>query len=227
MYSIPSYYELGSCSSSGNFLQGVVLSSSRTTTTNMGNSSCSTAEKKAEAASKNHSEAERRRRKRINTHLATLHKASLLAEVVRRLRELKKTTAEFAANDTNSETSQSNLFPTECDELNLCHSETEPGTIKATLCCEDRPELISEITAAVKAAEGKVVRAEMATVGGRTKSILWVQFVSPTGCGSGGGGEGRLRRGLKGVVNRAAALSSTGPGLQALPDNKRARLSQY
>lgn len=72
MYSIPSYYELGSCSSSGNFLQGVVLSSSRTTTTNMGNSSCSTAEKKAEAASKNHSEAERRRRKRINTHLATL-----------------------------------------------------------------------------------------------------------------------------------------------------------
>ncbi|KAE9466234.1 hypothetical protein C3L33_01857, partial [Rhododendron williamsianum] len=150
----------------------------------MGNSSCSTAEKKAEAASKNHSEAERRRRKRINTHLATLHKASLLAEVVRRLRELKKTTAELAANDTNSETSQSNLFPTECDELNLCHSETEPGTIKATLCCEDRPELISEITAAVKAAEGKVVRAEMATVGGRTKSILWVQFVSPTGCGA-------------------------------------------
>ncbi|XP_058179613.1 transcription factor bHLH30-like [Rhododendron vialii] len=236
MYSIPSYYELGSCSSSGNFLQGVVLSSSRTATTNKGNSSCSTAEKKAETASKNHSEAERRRRKRINTHLATLRtllpktiktdKASLLAEVVRRLRELKKTTSEFAANDTNSETSQCNLFPTECDELNLCHSETEPGTIKATLCCEDRPELISEITAAVKAAEGKVVRAEMATVGGRTKSILWVQFVSPTGCGS-GGGEGRLRRGLKGVVNRAAALSSTGPGLQALPENKRARLSQY
>lgn len=80
----------------------------------------------------------------------------------------------------------------------------------------------------MKAAEGKVVRAEMATVGGRTKSILWVQFVSPTGCGGGGGGgEGRLRRGLKGVVNRAAALSSTGPGLQALPENKRARLSQY
>lgn len=81
----------------------------------------------------------------------------------------------------------------------------------------------------VKAAEGKVVKAEMATVGGRTKSIFWVQLVSPpTGCGGGGsGGEGRLRRGLKGVVDRAAALSSTGPGLQALPDNKRARLSQY
>ncbi|KAH7851617.1 hypothetical protein Vadar_014336 [Vaccinium darrowii] len=236
MYSIPSYcYELGSCSNSGNFLQGVVLSSTRTPTTNTAGNSYSTAETKAEAASKNHSEAERRRRKRINSHLATLRtllpntiktdKASLLAEVVGRLRDLKKITSEFAAAN-DSEISQSNLFPTECDELNFCHSESNSDntTIKATLCCEDRPELVSEITAAVKAAEGKVVRAEMATVGGRTKSILWVQLGGNSG---GGGAEGRLRRGLKGVVDRAAVLSSTGPGQQALPENKRARLCHY
>ncbi|KAH7851184.1 hypothetical protein Vadar_008328 [Vaccinium darrowii] len=113
------------------------------------------------------------------------HKASLLAEVVRRLRSLKKITSEFAATN-DSEISQSNLFPTECDKLNFCHSELNSdtsSTIKATLCCEDRPELISDITAAVKEAEGKAVRVEMATVGGRTKSILWVQFMPHSGGG--------------------------------------------
>ncbi|KAJ0703643.1 putative transcription factor bHLH family [Helianthus annuus] len=63
----------------------------------------SAAEVKAAAASNRHSEAERRRRKRINGHLATLRsilpdtvkadKASLLAEVVRRVKELKTITA--------------------------------------------------------------------------------------------------------------------------------------
>ncbi|GFY94072.1 hypothetical protein Acr_09g0005180 [Actinidia rufa] len=190
-----------------------------------------TPEEKAAAASKSHSEAERRRRKRINGHLATLRtllphtdktdKASLLAEVVQRLRDLKNTTTELVDVGGDSESNQHHMFPTETDELKLCHIEGDPQgpLIKATICCDDRPELISEVTQVVRAVAGTVVRAEMATVGGRTKSVLWVQVKSS------GGGEalGILRRALKVVVEDRAALWS-GPGL-GLPENKRARLS--
>ncbi|PSS36668.1 Transcription factor bHLH30 like [Actinidia chinensis var. chinensis] len=232
MYSIPSYHELGSSSNSVNFLQGVLSSSTNNQNSSI-TSSRSTPEEKAAAASKIHSEAERRRRKRINGHLATLRtllphavktdKASLLAEVVQRLRDLKKTIAELADIGGDSESCLYHMLPSETDELKLCHVEGDPqgALIKATLCCDDRPELISEVTRAVRSVAGTVVRAEMATVGGRIKSVLWIQVKS-----SGGGeGLGMLRRALKVVVEDSAALWS-GPGL-GLPENKRACLSHF
>ncbi|XP_052190318.1 transcription factor bHLH106-like [Diospyros lotus] len=247
MYSIPSYYELGSCSNSANFLQGVLSSSAAAAANSYlgnstGSSRSSTAEEKAAAASKSHSEAERRRRKRINGHLATLRtlvpntiktdKASLLAEVVRRLRELKKTTTELATNAGEGGESRQypgeagtqliNVFPSEADELKLCYCEGG-SLIKATLCCEDRPELMAEVGRAVRAAEGRVVRAEMATVGGRLKSVLWVQVAA--GCAAGGDESlGGLRRALKVVVDKAGLSAGLS---HVLPENKRPRLSHH
>ncbi|KAA8546736.1 hypothetical protein F0562_003165 [Nyssa sinensis] len=239
MYSIPSnHYEFGDCSNSINFLRGVLSSMETTHVGNSLTSSKSTAEAKAIAACKSHSEAERRRRKRINGHLATLRtllpktiktdKASLLAEVVQRVRELKEKTAELAAND--SETcsySGANVanecgFPSEADELKLCYCDGDSsGTIKATLCCEDMPELIPDMIMGLRSVEGKVVRAEMSTVGGRTKSVLWVQVSAASG---GDEGLATLRKALKVVMDKA--ILSPGSG-QALPGNKRPRLSHY
>ncbi|KAL6993203.1 hypothetical protein U1Q18_011320 [Sarracenia purpurea var. burkii] len=244
MYSIPSrssssYYEMGMRADSVSLFQGVLSSVAASSVVEK--SSSATAEAKAAAASKSHSEAERRRRKRINAHLATLRtllpnttkrdKASLLAEVVRRLRELEKTTAELAAGCGGDEGGQSSggakqcgyMFPSEADELKVCYCEGDSGTIRATLCCEDRPKLVSEVARAVRSVAGKVVRAEMATVGGRTMSVLWVKMSG----GGADGGEGRLRtvrQALKAVLDRVGLSSGSG---QAFQENKRVRLSDY
>ncbi|XP_059642562.1 transcription factor bHLH30-like [Cornus florida] len=242
MYSIPSYCEFGNRSTSVNFLQGVLSSMDTTNVSNSMTSSKPTAEAKAIAACKSHSEAERRRRKRINGHLATLRtllpstiktdKASLLAEVVRRVRELKKATAELAEKDSvqfsHSSSSNEFSFPSETDELKLCYCEGEySDTIKATVCCDDRPELISDVRRAVRSVEGKVVKAEMATVGGRMKSVLWIKVSSAAVSSSSSSGEeglGLLRRALKVVMDRAGLSPESGQGL---PGNKRPRLSHY
>ncbi|TMX03034.1 hypothetical protein EJD97_018723 [Solanum chilense] len=262
MYQFPSFYELGNtCSDSyNNFLHEIITSSSSEMFNNINNlesssvSPRSMAEAKAIAANKSHSEAERRRRKRINGHLATLRnllpntiktdKASLLAEAVRCVRELKQTTSELAAATTTTTMSENDddddhttlmtkiMFPSESDELNLsyCNESNNNNTdnndddrnliIKASMCCEDRPEIMMELRRALSTVEGKIVRAEMSTVGGRIKCILWLEMLE-NGCK-----EGlfvQLRRALKVVMDKA----NFGPqnmGQNLLGNNKRPRL---
>ncbi|GMH24146.1 hypothetical protein Nepgr_025989 [Nepenthes gracilis] len=241
--SMPSYYEIGSSSnsygypSSINILQRASSLSKAMVVDAKPSSVLLAAEAKALAACKSHKEAERRRRKRINGHLATLRtllpnliktdKASLLGEVVRRVRELKKTTTELRSSVDSDACSSGGsstkvgvlLLPGDADEVRLCRCEADSSIVIATLCCEDRPELMSDLTRALRSVKAKVVRAEMATVGGRTKSILWVQ-----GVGGGGGHEGpfvSLSRALKVVVDKP---SSSGMGHRLLLASKRQRL---
>ncbi|KAL3524912.1 hypothetical protein ACH5RR_013284 [Cinchona calisaya] len=230
MHTLPSFFEVGSCSESYNFLQEVLSSREQFNIDNSNVDAISMAEAKAVAANKSHSEAERRRRKRINGHLATLRnllpktikadKASLLAEVVRCIRELKKTTEELSAKD--GDTDECNtimnklIFPSETDELKLNCDENDSGIIKATLCCEDRPELMIELNRALNSVQAKVVRAEMGTVGGRTKTELWLQVSA-----NGEEGLAKIRKALKVAVDKSIMLPSPG---QTLPGNKRSRL---
>ncbi|KAL7212884.1 hypothetical protein ACSBR2_015557 [Camellia fascicularis] len=108
-------------------------------------------EEKVMAALKNHSEAERRRRERINAHLSTLRglvpctekmdKATLLAEVISQVKQLKKTA---------TESSKGLIIPMDTDEVRV---EPEPNTegvknisLRVSLCCDFRPELLSELS---------------------------------------------------------------------------------
>lgn len=108
-------------------------------------------------------------------------------------------------------------LPGENDELNVSYYEGEDHhdhgererifMVKAMICCEDRPRLNGELTEAVKSVKGKVVKAEMATIGGRTKAALVVQW-----CKDGGGAAaaeeeviGSFRRALKAVVEHRAS----------------------
>ncbi|MFS7954734.1 putative transcription factor bHLH family [Helianthus anomalus] len=182
------------------------------------------AEAKAAAACNRHSEAERRRRKRINGHLATLRgllpntvkadKASLLAEVVRRVTELKKVAAELESTGMD-ESEGYYMIPSENDELELTYigedSSTKKIMIKACICCEDRPELIVELTRALGSMHVKLVRTEIGTLGGRIKCVLWVQVSSVTK----DQGLQELQRALKVVTDRASLMD--------LPRNKRPR----
>ncbi|KAG4997966.1 hypothetical protein JHK85_029405 [Glycine max] len=141
-------------------------------------------EAKALAASKSHSEAERRRRERINNHLAKLrsllpsttkfrgqlarkNKASLLAEVIQHVKELKRQTSVIA---------ETSPVPTEADELTVVDEADEDGNsvIKASLCCEDRSDLFPELIKTLKALRLRTLKAEITTLGGRVKNVLFI-----------------------------------------------------
>ncbi|XVE60592.1 hypothetical protein DITRI_Ditri05aG0140800 [Diplodiscus trichospermus] len=177
-------------------------------------------ERKSTEACKSHKEAERRRRQRINAHFSTLRsllpnttktdKASLLAEVVHHVRELKKQVEDVGRRDGDDDGFCSNiqpelertwLFPGESDEVALSFYGKEGKLLKATICCEDRPGLNRDLGRVIKSVQAKVVRAEMTTVGGRTKSVMVMQW-------SGDDEEiGPLKRALKDVVeNRVSGL---------------------
>ncbi|CAK9188360.1 unnamed protein product [Ilex paraguariensis] len=132
---------------------------------------------KAIAASKSHSEAERRRRERINNHLARLRsllpsttktdKASLLAEVIQHVKELKRQTSLIA---------ESSPVPTEIDELTVDNSSDEDGkfVIKASVCCEDRSDLLPDLIKTLKALKLRTLKAEITSLGGRVKNVLFI-----------------------------------------------------
>lgn len=131
---------------------------------------------KALAASKSHSEAERRRRERINNHLAKLRsllpsttktdKASLLAEVIQHVKELKRQTTLIA---------ETSPVPTEMDELTVDTADEDGKfVIKASLCCEDRPDLLPDLIKTLKALRLRTLKAEITTLGGRVKNVLFI-----------------------------------------------------
>ncbi|KAG4177440.1 hypothetical protein ERO13_A11G306700v2 [Gossypium hirsutum] len=133
---------------------------------------------KALAALKNHKEAEKRRRERINSHLNRLRallpcnsktdKASLLAKVVQRVKELKEQALE---------TTELDNLPSETDEITVlsCDYSGDGRLIfKASLCCEDRSDLLPELIDILKSLHLKTLKAEMATLGGRIRNVFIV-----------------------------------------------------
>ncbi|CAK9186604.1 unnamed protein product [Ilex paraguariensis] len=207
------------------------------------NSGSKSPRKKTEAAFKKHAIAEQRRRERINHHfnrlrqlfpnLSKTDKASVLIETVRRVRELKKKVADHLVPCQDSQgCSVGNMgswpffFPSENDEATVSYNEEgEDKEVKATICCEDRPGLNWDLTEAVRSVRGRAVRSEIATIGGRTKAVVVVQWRE--GGGGGGGGReqdiGSLRRALKAVVENRA-LGCSGLVGQVFPSTKWGRL---
>ncbi|XP_071724602.1 transcription factor bHLH30-like [Rutidosis leptorrhynchoides] len=134
-------------------------------------------EEKAMAALKSHSEAERRRRERINAHLDTLRglvpstekmdKASLLAEVISQVKKLKKMAIEA---------SKGTLIPMDTDEVTVEPYDNGSGngtlSFRASLCCDYRPELLTDLRQALDALRIDMVKAEISTLEGRLKHIF-------------------------------------------------------
>ncbi|GJN34035.1 hypothetical protein PR202_gb22668 [Eleusine coracana subsp. coracana] len=201
---------------------------------------------KALAASRSHSEAERRRRQRINGHLTKLRsllpnttktdKASLLAEVLDHVKELKRQTSAMMAVVTGDNDEQASgpaqLLPTEADELAVDAAVGGDGRllVRASLCCEDRPDLIPDIVRALAALRMRARRAEITTLGGRVRSVLLIT-ADDDRAGDGDDGDGddddranedvriashrrheciaSVEEALRGVVDRTAASSDT------------------
>ncbi|XP_062193779.1 transcription factor bHLH30-like [Phragmites australis] len=171
--------------------------------------------------SRSHSEAERKRRQRINAHLATLRtllpaasrmdKAALLGEVVRHVRELRGEADAAAAGAAVA-------VPGEGDEVGVedGHSwrggeRTTTRRVRAWVCCADRPGLMSELGRAVRSVSARAVRAEIATVGGRTRSVLELDVGEQQAAADGEGASSRpaLQAALRAVLlSREELLAS-------------------
>lgn len=67
--------------------------------------------------------------------------------------------------------------PTESDDLTVDSSyNDEEGNlvIRATFCCQDRTDLMHDVINALKSLRLRTLKAEIATVGGRVKNILFL-----------------------------------------------------
>lgn len=132
---------------------------------------------KAMVALRNHSQAERRRRERINAHLSTLRnfipgttkmdKASLLAEVIDQLKQLRRNAADATRGI---------LVPMDIDEVRVEQQDDGLGgdscSIRASICCEYKHEVLSDLRQALEALHPKTVRAEIATLGSRMVNLF-------------------------------------------------------
>lgn len=152
----------------------------------------------------------------------------MLAEVVHHVKELRKRADDMAKQDGDTW-----IFPSESDEASLsyCDGDGHGGDnnnnnnkdnnskeMKAILCCEDRPGLNVDLARAIRAGRARAVRAEMMTVGGRTKSVVVVKWAESVG------GEeeiGALKRALKAVVENRVSDSGLG---RVVSGSKKARV---
>lgn len=178
-----------------------------------------TPDEKTLAALRNHKEAEKRRRERINSHLDRLRsilpcssktdKATLLAKVVQRVRELNHEASEIMkmSGGGGGGGGGNLLIPSERDEFSVYADDNELGDnsgeliLRASLCCEDRSDLFSELTEVVNSLNLKTLRAEMSTLGGRTRNVL---IVSGDRC-RGEEYVAFLHDALKGIVQRSGS----------------------
>lgn len=67
-------------------------------------------------------------------------------------------------------------MPTETDELIVDNASDEEGrfVIKASLCCEDRSDLLPDLIKTIKSLRLRTLKAEIATIGGRVRNVLFI-----------------------------------------------------
>lgn len=87
--------------------------------------------------------------------------------MIQHVKELKRQTSVIA---------ETNPVPTEMDELIVDDASDEEGkfVIKASLCCEDRSDLLPDLIKTLKALRLRTLKAEITTLGGRVKNVLFI-----------------------------------------------------
>ncbi|XP_068644878.1 transcription factor bHLH30-like [Aristolochia californica] len=150
------------------------------------------------ASSQSHSQAEKRRRARINGHLSTLRrlipsanqldKASLLAKVIDHVKDLKKKTSEI---------DKCFIIPTEMDEVTVELNHNYPS-LRVSLCCDDRPDLFSDLIGVLDDLRLRTVRADVTTIEGRVRNV----FILCSNSGEDGVCLSSLRDSLEAVLGR-------------------------
>lgn len=87
--------------------------------------------------------------------------------MIQHVKELKRQTSIIA---------ESSPVPTESDELSVENEADEDGrfVIKASICCQDRNDLLPDLIKTLKAMRLRTLKAEITTLGGRVKNVLFI-----------------------------------------------------
>ena len=162
-----------------------------------------------------------------------MDKAALLGEVVRHVRELRGKASEAA------EGVGAGVIPGEGDEVGVEEEEGDgcwrPGgrrcgaadghgclplrRVRAWVCCADRPGLMADLGRAVRSVgNARPVRAEMATVGGRTRGVVELDVCCD-------GGDDDVAAAATNDKGRAVALSTLRAALRAVLLNRGEHLA--
>lgn len=153
-----------------------------------------------------------------------MDKATLLAEIIQQVKELKKKA---------TEASKGLLLPTEVDEVRVEPHDILDGTLsfRASVYCDYRPELLSLLKQALDTLHVNAVKAEISTLGGRMTNAFVFTSCKQETCNS---AKANLR--LAGSVHRAlssvlildkAYTSTTSPAGAVLHPKKRRRISHF
>lgn len=101
-----------------------------------------------------------------------MDKASLLAEVIDHLKQLRRNAADATKGI---------LVPMDIDEVSVEQHDDGSGgdscSIRASICCEYKHEVLSDLRQALEALHLKTVRIEIATLGSRMMNLFVI-----TGC---------------------------------------------
>jgi hypothetical protein len=145
-----------------------------------------------------------------------MDKATLLAQVVCQLKELKKKTAE---TQTTTQTPPATTIPAEANGITVhCYTGAAAVTgygrpppaatyVRASVSCDDRPGLHADLAAAFRAMRLRPVRADVAALGGRAQC----DFLLCREEGAAGGGRElrALEEGVRRELARAAFPETT------------------
>lgn len=90
--------------------------------------------------------------------------------MVQRLKELKQTTSEIERLES---------LPSETDEVTVISLNNNQNdgriVIKASLCCDDRSDLLTDMIQTLKSLQLRPSRVEMVAIGGRIRNIVLVE----------------------------------------------------
>lgn len=146
-----------------------------------------------------------------------MDKAALLAEVVNQVRELKRNATEL---------SKGYLIPSDVDEVRVesdnCINQSG-FLIKASLCCEDRPELYADLRQTLQKLGLKTVRAEISSLGGRIKNVFFIACEGDNDEIERRVYASTVQRALKAVLDKITPQDFSQIGLS----NKRRRITLY
>lgn len=97
-----------------------------------------------------------------------MDKAALLGHVVEHVKE---------QSERAKEASKSSTIPSEMDEVMIDEVESTSHKndniyMKASICCDDRPEFFAEMKSALKGVGATIAEAEITSLGGRMKATF-------------------------------------------------------
>lgn len=120
------------------------------------------------------------------------------------MKELKRQTSEIA---------EESPLPTESDELTVDAANDDDGRfiVKASICCDDRSDLLPELIKALKALRLRTLKAEITTLGGRVKNVLVITGDENFDQGQQQQSIASIQDALKAVMERATASDEAAP----------------